>query len=671
LQSHLNSELTSLLAGLSKLSPEKQQAALAKLTNPKTTEHDRDIERKRQKRQAGAAITIPDVVNVKRREKCLDDPERFLRTYGAPKPDIPVELQPGTFWMPFISYHKSMISAIYERAKTGGDKADAAPRGGGKSTIIFWMLLYIVLAKLRFHPAGLGATLTHAKEKLFDPIVTQLKTNDLLLEDFPEVCWPIRELNNNALRAKKQHVDGTPTNIICSQKRLVLPTVPGSPYGGCSFGYYGFDSAIRGYRHDFAAIDDPETDQVAVSSEQNEKLEKLIDGAVVGLKFPGGVLPRVVITTIQNRRCYSYRVTSRDPKEGGKPNFQGDRHGQMVSWPENRELWDEYIATRQLAQGDPEHPDKDGMKAVEFYKANFEEMNRGAEVANPNDFDKKNPAELNAIQAFFNRIADWGLARVMAELQNDPEEEETETTLGLSPGLVASRISGLNQNQLPSGVGDTKIVCGLDIGNRVSHWVKVAVFGNATGVIIDEGVMETRNMIKNPDQEYLTKALLEALHGWRTQMLSENPPDFALIDSGDGHHQEAIYEFVRQTAATGTFAASKGWEPGRFRMPKPDKQGRPPAGTMLFDECYAQRQPNKGVWLYNVNTEHWKRWLQERFITPTFDSNNKFNDGSLSLFAPRDNDPKRWLEFSSISAPRPGRVIHSGQGIQAGMEGLQ
>jgi len=632
---------------LRELPPEERSEVLRLLTQEAKSEADLDIERKQFQRAAGAAIIIPDVVDPVRRERCLADPELFLMTYGAPKPDVPLELQPGTFWMPWAAHHHSMIDAMYCRAESGGDKAIAAPRGGGKSTIISWMLIYIVLNEMRFHPAGFGATNAKAKEKLFDSIVYQLKENDLLLEDFPEVCWPIRKLGNNAKRALNQHVDGVRTNVVCSQKQLVLPAVPGSPYGGCSFSYYGFDTAFRGGRHDFAAIDDPETDQVAHNEELNRKLEKLIDGSVVGLKFPGSTIPRVVITTIQNRHCLSFRVTSRDPAEGGKPTFEGDRHGQMITWPENQELWDEYIALRQLAQGDPDKPDKDAKVAVDFYLANMEEMKRGATVANPYEFDQKNPAELDAIQAFFNRIADWGLARVMAELQNDPEEEETESTIGLTPGLVASRISGLNQNCLPTWDGEIKIAGGCDVGNRVCHWGKIAFFGNAVGVIIDEGEFAIANMVKNPDQAFLTKAIQEALTSWRTNVMSENPYDLCFVDSGDGHHQEAVYEFVRQTGGGIPFAPSKGWEGGRFTMPKIDTIGNAQKGFRVFEECYAKYFAEDNIWLYQVHTEHWKEWAQQRFVTPTFDSNQKFLDGSLSVFSPKDGDPKRWLEFSN------------------------
>lgn len=79
----------------------------------------------RRSRSKAAEVTVPDPADPQRRERCLADPERFLKTYN------------GTgrfgFTTPFASHHRAMISAIYERAVSGGDKAVAAPRGDGST----------------------------------------------------------------------------------------------------------------------------------------------------------------------------------------------------------------------------------------------------------------------------------------------------------------------------------------------------------------------------------------------------------------------------------------------------------------------------------------------------------------------------------------------------------
>lgn len=610
-------------------------------------DRDKNVESLRDRRSKAANVIIRPIENPARRSACLADPVLFLKTYGIEDNGQP------TFYNEFAEHHLAMIEAIDERSMNGGDKAIAAPRGDGKSTVAIWMAIYIILAGRVRSLVIVASTRKHA-QKLFKKIKAAFSRNEFLAGDFPEICDCVRELDGAPQRAAKQHIDGERTGIVWTQDEIVFPFVPGSPYGGIHVAYYGLDSAIRGGRFEFALIDDPETREVAFSDEQNQKIEDMIDGDIAGLAGPNTTISRVVLTTIQNCRSYSFRVT--DPKL--KPTFAGQRYGMLTKWPDDKDSWETYIAKRQADQNDG---DKDGLKALEFYLANREQMELGAVVSNPHRFNRRLNAdgvavEVSAIQSFFNRVADWGLSRVLAELQNDPEADESEQSLQLTAGKVASRINGLEQNELPKA--DKVIVTvGIDIGNFYSHWAKVAWFGNASGFVIDYGIMETPGMLTNADQETLTAKLLPALHGWRSDILAINPPDFCLIDSGSGTHSEAIYEFVRQAGGV-PFAASKGWAGGRFHLGKDSPTRR------CFQECAAEHQLANKLWLYHVNTEWWKQWLQERFSTPTFDVNQQISEGSLSLFA-APTDPKRHLSFSHhITAEERQELFIAGRGIQ-------
>ena len=636
-----------LIAVLGELPRQEQAAVLQSLMDQSSDVHDKDVDRKRSQRSRAAEVTIGAVANPARRAACLADPVMFLKTYGFEDDGS------ETFYNEFAEHHLAMIQAIDERSVNGGDKAVAAPRGDGKSTVAIWMSIYIILTGRLRSLVIIAATRKHA-QKLFRRIKKAFSRNDILKADFPEICDCVRELDGAPQRAAKQHVNGERTGIVWTQDEIVFPFVKGSPYGGIHVAYYGLDSAIRGGRFEFALIDDPETREAAYSEDQNAKIEDMIDGDVAGLAGPNSAISRVILTTIQNRRSYSFRVT--DPKI--KPTFAGDRFGMLSAWPTDRDAWDQYIAMRQQGQNDG---DKDGLKALAFYEANREGMEAGAVVTNPHRFNRRLNAdgvavEVSAIQSFFNRVADWGLSRVMAELQNDPDEEESEQTLQLTAGKVASRISGLSQNELPR-VDECKITVGLDVGNLWSNWVKVAWFGNATGVILDYGILENQGAKTNMDQSALTASLIPSLMQWRTDILSENPPDFCLIDSGSGTHVEAVYEFVRQAGGT-PFAPSKGWASGRFHIGKDTPTRR------CFYECAAEHQKPNRLWLYHVNTEFWKQWLQERFVAPTFDESQQFNDGSLSLFA-APNDPKRHLSFSHhITAEEKQELFVPGKGMQ-------
>jgi hypothetical protein len=593
-------------------------------------------------------VTIPPIADPDRRARNLADPELFLRTYGQ-----------RIFYNPFASHHLAMIDAIYQRAVSGGDKAIAAPRGDGKTQIATWMIVYILLAELVSFPVIVAATRKHA-QKIFKQIKHTFAWNELLAADFPEISAPVQGLDGAPQRAAKQHVDGQKTGIVWTQDEIGFPSVAPRGgtvnYAGRYLTYFGLDSAVRGVhfmgvRPDFCLIDDPETRDVAFSDDQNRKVEEMIDGDIAGLAGPDSTVSRVVLTTIQNRHSYSFRVTDRSKK----PTFAGDRYGLLEQWPTNRDLWEEYISFRQQGQA---KGDKDGAEAVEFYLNHREAMDEGAIITNPDRFNQRLDAdgktvEVSALQSFFNKVADWGLPRVLAELQNDPEETESEETLGLTAGVVASRISGLQQGQLPPGINDVRITAGLDVGKYWSHWVKVAWHGNAIGHIIDYGIMETPGMAAQVQAHAVQVALLKSLHHWRPGIMSSNPPEFCLIDSGD--YTDAVYEFCRSVGKV--FHPSKGWDAGRFRS-----QGTDTVTRRHFWEAYANLLKNDRIWLYNVNTEFWKQWLQERFAVPTFDNNHQYNDGALSLYASQDT--KKHLTFSHhvVAEERQERFV-SGKGV--------
>lgn len=589
---------------------------LKRLMEPRDS-HSDDVERKRDRRSKAAEVVIDPIADPSRRQACLTDPELFLRTYF-----------PTIFFNPFAEHHKAMIRAIHERAISGGDKAVAAPRGDGKTQVAVCMMVYILLATSIKYPVIIASTSKKAR-KLFGQIKAKFSNRRKYPEftgDFPEICCCVRELDGAPQRASKQHVDGQKTEIVWTQDSIRFPFIEGSDYSGKRVGFFGLDEAIRGEndeenRPDFALIDDPETREVAFSpTNRHEDIEDMIDGDIAGLAGPTSTISRVVLTTIQNRRCYSFRVT--DPKT--KPTFAGERYGVLSKWPDNREIWDEYISKRQQGQASG---DKDGLQALQFYLDNRAEMEKGAEVTNPSRFNARTnedgvAVEVSAIQAFFNRVADWGLPRVLAELQNEPEEEETEETLGLTAGRVQSRINGLKQNELPKS--DCKITVGIDVGKYYSHWVKIAFVGAAQGFVIDYGVMETPGMKAGSDDRAIQLALLSSLLNWRSDIYQENPPDLVFVDSGS--YSEAVYEFTRQAGVE--FKPTKG-DAGRLQYTGQDTEHR-----RFFLESRSEYQVNEKLWLFHINVNYWKHIVQQRFITETFNEAHQVNDGTLSLYVP-------------------------------------
>lgn len=636
----LSSALALILRKIAEQPPQSQAEALRRLTQDSGSERDRDVLAKRERRSEAARIVIPDCANPTRRELCLQDPERFLRTYFADR-----------YRRPFGPHHLAMIEAINARARHGGRQAIAAPRGCGKSELVKGLLVYLVLAGLVRFPLPVAATTAHAGN-LYGDFRRKLSTNDLLLEDFPEVCFPVRALDGAPQRAAKQHIEGVLTQIVwTADDYLSLPIVPGSQYGGVKMAYFGLDAAFRGVnkdgcRPDFVLIDDPETRESAHSLKQIEDRERILDQDIAGLEEEGHTLTILVLTTIQNRYCLSYRLT--DPKV--KPAWNGKRYGAIVSWPERMDLWEDYVARRRAAQTDG---DEHGMAAVDFYLENREEMDRGAVMLSdyhePEILDDGRQVTYSALQLAWNKITDTSLSAYKTEYQNDPDPEEAPEAIGLTAARVQSRLTKLPQFDLPSTT--TVRTMALDPGKNYGHWVDIGWEGDAIGTIPDYGVAEAYGLTNASSQQAIERAILVMLETWADEVVASRNPGLVLIDSGT--YSEAVYEFCRRKGRP--FYPSKGWDARRFRIPARTEEKVP------FLDAYAARQTERGVWLYNVNTEAWKQWTQERFNTPTFQDSGERNPGSLALYDPGQNRRQHNTYAHHITAeevqwqPVPGR----------------
>ena len=590
-------------------------------------ERDFDAARKRAARSQAAAIKIPKCVDPARRARCLEDPELFLKTYF-----------PERFYLPFSDNHKEMIHAIDVRSVSGGDQAVAAPRGEGKTEVTTGMIIYLILKERTKFPLIVAATGVHA-ERIYSDIKSQFERNELLYADFPEVCAPVVCLEGAPQRAARQHVDGKLTRIEWKQKHCYFPTVPGSKYGGVCLAFAGLDSAIRGLkihgtRPDFALIDDPETKESADSELQIRIRSELIDRDIAGLAGPGKTLTRVMLCTVQNRKCVSFIFT--DPVQ--KPSWNGKRYRWVENWPENEQFWTDYMDQRQadMRGGDPF-----GQVATQMYLDNREAAELGAKVSNEFRYCSDKLAsglqvEYSALQAAMNKIADNGIEAFLSEYQNDPKKEEGPETRGLTPDLVASRISSCQQGEVPEH--SERLTAFLDLGKYGCHWAVTSWRGNAIGIVIDYGYIEMPEIRHGSSEQAIELALLSKMSQFRDQLLAEYRPDLVMIDSG--HFTKTTYQFVREVGGI-PFVVSKGWGgDSHYRTPKPAEE------VYVGDNWNISLQKTEGVWLYNFNADHWKGWVHDRFLTKTFDGSHVMQDGTLSLFNCGDDKTNRQRHHS-------------------------
>ena len=588
------------------------------------TERDKDARRKREARSENARIEIPVCVDPQRRAACLADPALFLRTYFADQ-----------YRLHFGEDHLFMIDAIVSRARHGGRQAIAAPRGRGKSELVKGLLVYLVLAELVRFPLAVAAT-TQLAYRLYQDFRKKFATNELLYQDFPEVCHPVRCLEGAPQRAAKQHIDGRLTNIVWTGDYLSLPHVPGSPYGGVKMAYYGLDAAFRGAnidgdRPDFILIDDPETRESARSGPQSLERETIIDQDIAGLVSQENKIAIVVLTTVQNKTpSLSYRLTTPELK----PSWNGKKFGMVLKWPTNQDLWEQYIDKRHQ---DQISGDEHGTNAVKHYLANWDRMNEGVRMLSPHympvTLDDGTECVYSAIQQAYNKIADTSLDAYMTEYQNDPPDKAGPQGNGLTWEIVAGRLSGLARYICP--LGTQAITAAIDLGKYRCHWVVIAWTGGAGGCVIDYGVAEVTGNDTSMDLEASEPAIYRCLLQWRDELTQKTyrdvsgqlrPVNFVFVDSGT--FTNAPYEFCRQVR--GIFHPSKGVNPYHSRSQNTQNSI---AGTHL----HATRQATQELWLYNLDTDYWKQFVHERFLTPTFDGDNMLRPGAMSLWSPDGN----------------------------------
>jgi hypothetical protein len=101
----------------------------------RSSERDRDTQRKRELRAASKEIQVPACEDPERRTLLESDDTEWLRFYFA-----------DLFWYPFTTQQLEMIEAIQSAILYGGDQSLAASRGEGKTKIFERMLLKYTLA---------------------------------------------------------------------------------------------------------------------------------------------------------------------------------------------------------------------------------------------------------------------------------------------------------------------------------------------------------------------------------------------------------------------------------------------------------------------------------------------------------------------------------------------
>lgn len=589
-----------------------------------------DRERKAKQRAIGREVYIPVPKDIETRLACLNDPERLLTTYF-----------PTTYFEPFTEDRRDMLNSIWRAARYGGDQSIAGSRGEGKTTTAMDGSFTLILAGLTFFPVVIGKNQDAASDEL-KALRERILISEKFIEDFPEIGVPLQAVGPQTANARLMTVNGKFIGMYLGTKHFALPNIPTEilhhwPKGlesvanGAVMGAVGIEGRIRGFKYrshrpTLAIIDDVEDKDSVRSDEQIQKIEEIIEEDIGGMGSSAEKIARVYLCTTLNRKCNAYKYT--DPNQ--KPSWNGRRYRKMIKPPDRMDLVERYIELRKSRDKD----DPDARVSFRFWRDNREDIERGAVISNPYSYSKKihadgEPIELSAIQSYYNRVADTSDKAVATEIDNDPPETVGPQGTGLTAELVASRKSGLQRGIVPFQA--RCLTAGIDLGKYNIHWVVTAWMDGGTGVVVDYGIHKVHGTtVDKTHTEEIEPKIYDALLDLHHSLTNKNYTDTSgeirrlgcvMIDSGT--YTNAPYEFVRQVR--GVWHPCKGI--GNYK-PRQSVEGKVIASSHL----HASKQATEDLWIYDLDSSYWKKFVHEHYLTPTFDSDNNLKRGSLSLF---------------------------------------
>ena len=611
----------------------RSELMLRQSETPLTYEEKRNAARARNLALATAGRDIgelPDVVDPERKKRCEKDFRLFCETYF-----------PETFTLTWSPDHLKAINRIETAVLRGGLFALAMPRGSGKSSLTEVAAIWSMLYGHREFIVLIGATESAALE-LLDSLMTELEVNEHLAADFPEVCYPIQQLDGIANRCAGQLYRGERTRITWTSNEIVLPTIKGSAASGIVVRVAGITGRIRGMKYkrpdgrsvrpSLVIIDDPQTSESAGSLEQTRKRVRVLAGDILGLAGPGQKISGIMPCTIIRPGDMADIILNRQTH----PDWNGERTKMVYVFPKNTKLWEEYAEIRAEAL----RTDGNFQKATDFYAEHREEMDEGAQVSWEARF---NHDEISALQNAMNLKFQDEVA-FMSEYQNDPLPEDVGGEEIMSIDAICQKINGLPHNKVP--LACDRMTLFIDVQKALLFYVVTAWAENFTGSVIDYGSWPDQHRREfsladaNPTiQSEFPRAGLEGglyaaltvltddLLGreWEREDGAVLKIERALIDANWGTSTDLVYQFCRESKFAGIVLPSHGRYVGASSKPMTEYR-KQPGDRLGFNWMMPSVAKKRAVRHVIFDSNFWKSFVHARLAVPTGDK------GSLTLY---------------------------------------
>ena len=605
-----------------------------------------------------------------RRTQLEQDDEAWLRWY-----------HPDVFYNPFTDDQKETIHECGQVLRFGVQRATAAPRGDGKSTIIKYLAeKYALEGIVKFVlilASQAGKATKIARSVLRDKLASKRRSTwelqqakaegadikgiepNRLADDYPLQCfvarhvapWPSRANNVTANGGRSVHLEW-------GASHCVLPTWEDEPGIGSIFLALGWQSEelqgcnILDIRPDFVILDDLDSRKSLASEDGKiaEQIEECIEKNVGGLSGQSRQLGQYMLCTITSRDSAAFKYT--DPEQ--KPAWGGRRVRAVKSWPKDMALSHEYIEMRQYDKSEFH------IESRTWYEKNKRKIEAGVIVSNPFNFESQElpdgkPKELSNYQRCLNFIADKSWESFNTEYQNDPPES---LAASLESKLTRDIVTE-SQTDLPrkSVVPATDIITrGADIRKTQIHHGSIARDEERFHRIVDYNVASfghVETTVQQAEQLILDNLML-LRDEWELESFIDSHGqrhycELTLIDKGwMGSWQEKRGEhMVTKTWASQpveTFCMEAGLD--RYLPAKGAPRYTSPApntNVIIGDNWHINLGPGKDRKCHEViwSAEHWHQLVEELFMLPADDPER------FILFAPEDDIWHRHRAFAN------------------------
>ena len=352
-------------------------------------------------------------INKSRRRKAEKSLLEFVKTYGTDDGSF-LERPPAP-----------LMESILDEMQTAIDDSSVPyhiriARGHGKTSYAKLACAWAAATGRRKFIVIIGSNSANANNICTD-VFGFMCDSPKFCQDFPEISVPFSAIGGVFQRAKSQTYRGKQTKAKVGGDKIVLPTIEGSKASGCILKSAGFATHVRGLvsrkqRPDLLVLDDLQSDDLAGNEERVLGAVEYIKKSLMNLAGHNKKIAALMTSTPIEPDDLSEQF-SRDP------NWKTTTHKMVMSWPKcwkpddaEKDLWGKYrdILQREITEGNK----TPHVAANEFYQKHREEMEDGAVVLNPDNYDRK--TELSAIQHAINLIIRDGETAFESEYQMAP-----------------------------------------------------------------------------------------------------------------------------------------------------------------------------------------------------------------------------------------------------------